>query len=152
MPIHPKTKAEIDRLISAFFGLFCNQNGMRPDLSRVHDLFVKEGVIARCVAASAEIMTLDQFIGPRVELLSSGTLTDFAERETSETTEVLGHIARRLCTYEKRGVLRGEAFVTRGVKSFQLLETPVGWRILSMAWDDERDGFDIPVDVAMTQP
>ena len=89
-------------------------------------------------------MTLDQFIAPREELLSNGTLIDFAEVEKSESTEVLGHVAHRLSTYEKSGVLEGTPFKTRGVKTFQLIETPAGWRILSMAWDDEREGFPLP--------
>ena len=138
-----EAKEEIDQLIATFFGLFNNRGGSPPDLARVRELFVREGLIAKCVASTPEISTLEDFIAPRRELLSSGTLTDFEEVETSETTQVFGHIAHRLSIYQKSGVLRGTPFVTRGVKSFQLLETPAGWRILSMTWDDEREGFQL---------
>jgi ribosomal-protein-serine acetyltransferase len=134
-------RAEIDRLIASFFGLFNNRGGRRPDLARARELFVREGVIAKCVASTPEISTLEDFIAPRQELLTSGTLTDFEEVETSATTEIHGHIAHRVSNYRKSGVLEGTPFVTRGVKNFQLLETPSGWRILSMTWDDEREGF-----------
>lgn len=130
-------KAEIDRLIANFFSLFSNRGGSRADVAGVRNLFVTQGLIAKCVASAPEILTLEEFITPREELLSDGTLTDFAEVETSETTQVFGHIAQRVSTYEKSGVLHGEPFVTRGVKTFQLIETPAGWRILSMTWDDE---------------
>lgn len=130
---------EIDRLVAWFFRLFNNRGGRPPDLSRIHELFVPEGVIAKCVDSAPEISTLDNFIAPRRELLSGGSLTEFEEVELSATTQVFGHIAHRLSTYQKSGVLQGTRFVTRGVKSFQFLETPPGWRILSVTWDDERD-------------
>jgi hypothetical protein len=143
-----KAQTEIDRLTASFFSLFCNQGGRRPELTRIRDLFVPEGVIARSVGPIPEISTLDAFIAPRQTLLSDGSLTDFAEVETSEATQIFGHIAQRLSTYTKSGVLEGAPFVTRGVKCFQFVETPAGWRILSMAWDDERDGFQVTTAVA----
>jgi ribosomal-protein-serine acetyltransferase len=142
-----EARAEIDQLIASFFGLFNNRGGQGPDVGRVRDLFVTEGLIARCVDSTPEIFSLETFIAPRQEMLSNGTLTEFEEVETSGTTHVLGHIAHRLSTYRKSGVLQGTPFATRGVKSFQLLETPSGWRILSMAWDDEREEF--PLDDAV---
>jgi hypothetical protein len=132
---------DIDRLIAAFFALFSNRGGAQPNLAGIHELFVPEGVIAKCVDVKPEVSTLDDFIAPREQLLTSGALTDFEEVETSHQTEVFGHIARRVSMYRKSGVRDGAPFVTHGVKIFQLVETPQGWRILSMAWDDEREGF-----------
>ena len=138
------SKAAIDNLVAEFFGLFSNLGGGAPDLGRAYSLFVDGGVIARCVPSEPEIFTVDRFIAPRQELLSNGTLTEFSEVETSATTEVVGHIAQRRSTYRKSGVLDGVPFVTDGVKIFQLVDTPAGWRILSVAWDDERNGFRLP--------
>ena len=143
MERHAEAKEQIDQLIASFFDLFNNRGGRRPDLAGVRELFVREGLIAKCVASTPEVTTLEDFIAPRRELLSSGTLTEFEEVETSETTQVFGHIAHRLSHYRKSGVHQGTPFVTKGVKSFQLLETPEGWRILSMTWDDEREGFQL---------
>lgn len=130
-------KNEIDQLIATFFALFTNEDGRRPDVGRARELFVREGRIAKCLGSAPEIMTLDELIEPRQQLLTDGTLIEFAEVEISENTRVWGHIAQRFSFYEKRGVLHGAAFHTRGVKTFQLVDTPAGWRILSMAWDDE---------------
>lgn len=68
-------------------------------------------------------------------------VADFSESETSERTQIFGNIAQRVSTYQKSGSLDGVAFTTRGVKTFQFLRTRTGWRILSVSWDDERDGL-----------
>jgi hypothetical protein len=133
-------KAEIDRLVDSFFALFSNRDGA-PELGRVFDLFVSNGLIAKCTGADPEISTLQEFIAPRQELLTNGTLTDFAESETSERTQIFGNIAQRICTYQKSGRLNGVPFSTRGVKTFQFVRTRTGWRVLSVTWDDERDGL-----------
>jgi hypothetical protein len=133
-------KAEIDRLTDSFFALFCNRNGP-PDLERIFDLFVPNGVIAKCTGTEPEISTLQEFIAPRQELLTNGGLTDFSESETSERTEIFGNIAQRISTYQKSGDLDRVPFSTRGVKTFQFVRTRAGWRILSVTWDDEREGL-----------
>jgi hypothetical protein len=135
-------KAEIDRLADSFFELFSNRDGA-PVLDRIFDLFVPNGLIAKCTGPDPEISTLQEFIAPRQELLTNGTLTDFAESETSERTQIFGNIAQRLSTYQKSGCLNGVPFSTRGVKTFQFVRARTGWRILSVTWDDEREGLAI---------
>jgi hypothetical protein len=138
----PEAKIEIDRLTAAFFGLFSNRNGP-PDVARIAHLFVAPGIIAKCVEREPEILSLEAFIAPRQQLLTNGSLTDFSEVELSEVTHIFGHIAQRVSTYRKSGVLNGVPFQTDGVKLFQFIETMNGWRILAMSWDDEREGFSI---------
>jgi len=135
-------KAEIDRLTDSFFALFSNRDGV-PKLDRIFDLFVPNGLIAKCTGSDPEISTLHDFIAPRQELLTNGSLTDFSESETSERTQIFGNIAQRLSMYQKSGCLDGVPFATRGVKTFQFLRTRIGWRILSVSWDDEREGLAI---------
>ena len=136
-------KAAIDLLTASFFGLFSNLGGVSPDLTRIFDLFVPQGLIAKCAGDDPEISTLQEFITPRQKLLTDGSLTDFSEVETSERTHIFGNMAQRLSIYQKSGKRDGVPFSARGVKSFQFLETSDGWRILSMTWDDERDGLSL---------
>ncbi|HEX3068298.1 MAG TPA: GNAT family N-acetyltransferase [Thermoanaerobaculia bacterium] len=136
------SKTGIDRLTDSFFALFCNRDGA-PELERIFDLFVPNGLIAKCTGPDPEISTLHEFIAPRQELLTSGTLTEFSESETSERTQIFGNIAQRISTYQKSGCLDGVPFTTRGVKTFQFVKTRLGWRIFSVTWDDERDGLAI---------
>jgi hypothetical protein len=71
-------------------------------------------------------------------------LTSFREIEVAEITEVFGNVAHRLSTYVKSGRMDGAAIDGRGVISTQFIRTPDGWRMSSMAWDDERPGLAIP--------
>jgi hypothetical protein len=134
----------IDDLVRAFFGLFSNRDGVTPNLRAIFDLCIAEAVIAKCLSPAPEVMSLQSFIAPRQELLTNGTLTDFEEVETSSRTSIFGNVAQRACTYTKTGVLDGVPFRTRGVKVFQFIKTPQGWRISAVSWDDEREGVTIP--------
>jgi hypothetical protein len=134
----------IDDLVRAFFGLFSNRDGLAPNLRAIFDLCIPEAVIAKCLPPAPEVMSLQSFIAPRQELLTNGTLTDFEEVETSSRTSIFGNVAQRACTYVKSGMLDGVPFRTRGVKVFQFIKGPQGWRISAVSWDDEREGVTIP--------
>ena len=67
-----------------------------------------------------------------------------AEVETANRTSIFGNIAQRACTYTKTGLLDGTPFETRGVKVFQFIKGPHGWRISALSWHDEGEGITIP--------
>ena len=134
-------KADIDRLTKAFYALFSNRDDALPDLERIFSLFIPQGIITKNSGQAPEVSDLQGFIAPRRILLSSGTLVDFFEEEQSESTFVFGNIAHRISAYRKSGCLDGTRFSTQGMKSFQFVNTPLGWRMSAMAWDDEREGL-----------
>lgn len=134
----------IDTLMAAFYQLFCNLGGARPDLARIYDLFIPEGLIIKHGAGVPAICNLEQFIAPRERLLTDGTLADFQEEEVASRTEVFGNLAQRISLYRKSGRWSGVPFQARGVKTTQLIRTGAGWRISALAWDDEREGFRVP--------
>lgn len=86
----------------------------------------------------------EQCIESREKLLNEGLLVDFKEEELFERTEIFGNIAHRFSLYRKSGILSGGAFETKGMKTIQFIKTSNGWKISSLAWDDERDGLTIP--------
>ena len=135
---------EFERLVRAFFQSVSFGAGDKPRYAQIHELFIPEGKLIKNNLELPEISSIEQFIESRQKLVDAGALTSFEEVECAEITEVFGNIAHRLSTYEKRGVLHGKAFEGRGVISTQLIRTPAGWRISSMAWDDERPGLTIP--------
>ncbi len=139
-----RKKQIIDELTSTFFGLFSNKDRNKVDLSAIYQLFIPEGLIIKNVSSEPEIYNLHQFIEPREKMLNEGLLVDFKEEELSERTEIFGNIAHRFCLYFKSGVMSGEAFETRGMKTIQFVKTPNGWKMSSVAWDDEREGLVIP--------
>ncbi|MEO9803768.1 MAG: hypothetical protein ABJF04_10995 [Reichenbachiella sp.] len=132
-------KHAIDQLVKEFFALFTTLEGTRLNLDKIHDLCLPEAIIIKNVDGQREINNLAQFIQPREKLLNSGALTDFSEQETWEQTSIFGHIAQRFCIYEKSGKQNGEPFHGRGMKTFQFILTDGGWKISSLAWDDESE-------------
>jgi hypothetical protein len=136
-------KTGIDELTQRFFRVFGNKGGRIPDLDSLHELFVARAVITKNAGQAPEFYNVDEFIEPRRALLTDGTLTDFEEHELAERTDIFGGIAQRFCLYEKSGVLAGQSFRTRGVKSLQFVRTTEGWKIAAAAWDDERENQEI---------
>lgn len=134
-------KEQIDALVAAFFGAFNNAGGRRVDLSVLRELFTAPALIVKACDPEPVIYDLDAFIAPRDRLLNDGSLVGFREEELAGRTEIFGHIAQRLTTYRKRWIASGTPIEVRGMKTFQFVETPRGWRICALAWDDERDGL-----------
>ncbi|MCP9990335.1 GNAT family N-acetyltransferase [Streptomyces albogriseolus] len=130
-------RAEIDRLMGLFMDSFTNTGGRRADLHVIRELFVPEGRIISNIGDDPVIMDVDAFVEPRQKMLTDGTLTEFSEREVSERTVIFGSVAHRFSEYRKSGVRDGVRFEGHGHKTTQFLRTQAGWRMSSMAWDDE---------------
>jgi len=139
-----ETKAILDEIATTFFGLFSAKEGCKVDLSAIYQLFIPEGLIIKSIGSTLEIYNLQQFIEPRERMLNEGVLIDFKEEELFNKTEIFGNIAHRFSLYKKSGIMSGEAFETKGMKTIQFIKTPNGWKISSLAWDDEREGLSIP--------
>jgi hypothetical protein len=138
------TKQQLDALTQAFFDAVSFEEGERPPYDTLHALFIESGLLIKNSGPSPDIATVAEFIAPRQHLVDSGELTCFRESEIAEHTEIFGNVAHRLCTYAKSGVSGGTAFEGRGVISIQFIRTEAGWKVSSMAWDDERPGLTIP--------
>jgi hypothetical protein len=137
------TEDDLAALTAAFLDAVTFEPGERPAYDGIRDLFIDQGLLIR-TSGTPEITTVDEFIAPRQALVDSGELTEFEERELAHITEVFGNVAHRMSTYSKRGVRGGAPFDARGVISTQFALTPSGWRMSSMAWDDERPGLPLP--------
>jgi hypothetical protein len=137
-------RAELKVLTDEFFRAVSFDKGQTPAYARIRELFIDEGRLIKSSSEPPEIASVDEFIASRQAMFDSGALTSFEEVETAETTEVFGNIAHRLSTYEKRGTMHEGAIEGAGIISTQFIRTPTGWKMSSMAWDDERPGLAIP--------
>jgi hypothetical protein len=127
-------KAAIDALTTAFFEAFSS-----PDrVPLIAQLFIPQGMIIKNLGAQPVVYSVPEFIAPRLELLASCRLTDFSEAETAERTQIWGNVAQRWSSYRKSGILDGQPFTGGGCKSSQFVNTPEGWRLCSLIWDDEQ--------------
>ena len=138
-------KAEIDALSAAFFKVFVTDTEKPVNLDKLYELFIPQGQIIKNVGSPAvpEVCDLAQFIELRLKLLNDGSLQDFYEQELSARTEIFGNIAQRFCTYLKSGVLNGQSFQQKGMKTMQFVRTTQGWKLAAVAWDDEREGLSL---------
>jgi hypothetical protein len=117
----------IDELIAAFYAAFDNREGRVPDGAALVALFAPEARVTH-VGETVSTWTPEEFVAPRIRILTDGTLTDFHEWETSSRTDVFGDIATRWSTYEKPG--------GGGTKLFQLRREGERWLIGSLLWQD----------------
>ena len=132
-----KDRTEIDALTSRFFDLFTNKDGRVPNVKEIKSIFIPKGILISNTKDPAALYALDDFIRPREEMLTNGTLTNFCEREISHSTELFGNIAQRFSLYEKSGELNGEYFETKGMKTIQFVKVNGKWKMSSVAWCDE---------------
>ena len=66
---------------------------------------------------------------------------DFFEVEIARRIDVLGNMAQVWSLYEARTAPDDSTPERRGINSIQLFRDPdLGWRIVSMIWDNERPG------------
>jgi hypothetical protein len=135
---------ELKRLTDAFFRAVSFEAGEKPRYTQIHELFIEPGLLIKNSAATPEISTVPEFIAPRQASVDAGDLTRFREWELSETTQIFGNVAHRFSVYAKSGTLKGAALEGRGMISTQFVLTPAGWKMSSMAWDDERPGLELP--------
>ncbi len=141
---HGAVLAELKRLTDEFFHAVSFKVGEKPSYSKLHELFIESGLLIKNSGTVPEISTVQQFILPRQGSVDAGELTHFHEAEIAETTELFGNVAQRFSAYIKSGTLKGVSFEARGMISTQFILTPAGWRMSSMAWDDERPGLKLP--------
>ena len=131
-------------VLRRFFQAVSFVEGERPAYATLHDLFLEGAKLITASGQVPEVAGVDQFIAPRQTAVDSGELAWFEEVETDGITAAFGNVAHRFSRYEKVGRRHGVDFTGRGMISTQFVHTPVGWRISSMAWDDERPGLVVP--------
>ena len=132
------TNDEILAVLRRFFQAVSFEAGERPVYATLRDLFVADGKLINMAGPVPDVMTVDQFIAPRQAAVESGSLAWFEEVELDGETDAFGNVAHRFSRYAKIGKRDGVEFSGKGMISTQFVRTPDGWRITSMAWDDER--------------
>jgi RimJ/RimL family protein N-acetyltransferase len=132
-------RAELDRLVETFFGAFTSEPGPAARMAELRRSFLPRAVIVRTCGAEPGVFGVDEFLTPREQLLTDGTLVGFREWPVSGRLEVFGDVAQWFGSYSKQGVQAGVRVDGRGMKSLQFVRTGSGWRISAAAWDDERE-------------
>jgi hypothetical protein len=137
-------EAELEQLMMRFFRAVSFREGGQPAYKELRTVFVDGGRLIKNSDEFPEISTVDEFVRPRQDAVDSGALVWFEEVELAHITELFGNVAHRFSTYQKRGSMNGAEISARGAISTQFIRTPDGWRMSSMAWDDERPDLVLP--------
>jgi hypothetical protein len=135
-------EAAIGAVVDAMYAMVSGPAGPR-DWSRQDEVFHPEARQMRTgVGPSGEawikIMTPQSYTADTAEFFAT---TDFFEVEVARRIDVIGNMAHVWSLYEARNAPDDATPERRGINSIQLYkDAKVGWRIISMIWDNERPG------------
>ena len=141
----PKEASElelIDESIARVFDAICFDAATGPTMYQLKEVFVDEGLLINYNEEEPVILPVDDFIKSFEEVVASGAIPSLEDKEVRHETRVFDKIAHRYSFYEAR-FTASEAPFARGVNSIQLIKTQEGWKVTSMAWNDDNrgDGF-----------
>ena len=134
----------IDGLIKALYDVISGPAGPR-DWDRQQTLFLPG---ARLVptrpnpegGATADIFDADGYVASRSPFFAAN---DFWEVEIARKVDRFGNIAQVWSVYEGRRAHDAEPFM-RGINSIQLFHDGSRWWVVSILWDNEREGNPLP--------
>ena len=89
-----------------------------------------------------KMMSLEQYARDTTPYFAANA---FYEVEIGRRIDLFGNIAHVWSAYEAKNSPDDAAPERRGINSIQLFrDAELGWRIVSMIWDNEREGVEIP--------
>jgi hypothetical protein len=137
--------ATIDGVLKAFYEVISGPAGEPRQWSRDRSLYIpdvrfvsiekkKDGTIEARPVSHQEFV--DRSNAPLVK-------NGFYESEVHRETQQFGQIAHVFSTYVSRIKPEGPV-IARGINSLELFNDGKRWWVLSVQWDEERDGQKIP--------
>jgi len=94
--------------------------------------------------AGVEVLDTEGYIVSRSPFFAAN---DFHEVETGHRVERFGNVAHVWSAYEGRRAPDGE-ILFRGINSIQLFHDGDRWWVMSVLWDNEREGNPLPAELA----
>lgn len=143
----PADVASVDAILASLYDVISGPAGAKRDWNRFRSLMALNARLMPTRAlpngkADVVVWSADDYVnaaGARLEQ------TGFFEREIHRTTESYGNITHVFSTYESRRTADlSEKPFARGINSIQLLHDGARWWVVSIFWDAERPGNEIP--------
>jgi hypothetical protein len=137
--------AKIGAVVDAMYNMMSGPAGPR-DWSRQRDIFHADARQMRTGVDEGgkpwiNIMTLDEY---RENTTPYFAANPFFEVEIGRRIDMFGNMAHVWSAYEARTAPDAASVERRGVNSIQLYRDETGrWQIISMIWDNEREGLAI---------
>lgn len=140
--------ASADAILAALYDVISGPAGQARDWDRFRSLFIPEArlimVGKRPEGIVHRVLTPEDYVraaGPQLEAQG------FFEREIGRTTDQFGAVTHAFSAYDSRRKADDPAPFARGVNSIQLLDDGVRWWVVTIFWDSEREGQEIPVEL-----
>lgn len=135
------TTREIDRLTEAFFAAVSFDAQQPPRYDALRELFIDGGRLVNAAAEEPQVLDVAAFAAARQATYRSGDVSSYRVTAVSQASESFGRVAQRACTFVRSGSQRdGRSFESRGAIFFQCVKSSGRWKIVSVAWDDQRPG------------
>ncbi|HSM05457.1 MAG TPA: hypothetical protein VK858_12635 [Longimicrobiales bacterium] len=142
----PADVGSVDAIITALYDVISGPMGEARDQERFRSLFTAD---ARLIPTNAQApggyvaLTPDEYWARSADQLAA---IGFTEAEIGRTTETFGLVTHAFSTYESYREDRGDTGrpFARGINSIQILEAGDRFWIMSVMWDSERPGNEIP--------
>ena len=140
----PADVESIDAIIAALYDVISGPAGER-DWDRFRSLFAPNATLSPMVPRQDGTLPV-RVISPEQYVEWGGAYfvdNAFYEREAARELERFGNVANAMSFYESRRAPEEEPF-TRGVNTITLLHDGMRWYVLSIAWDEVREGLPAP--------
>jgi len=145
VPPLPEDVATIDGVMKAFYEVISGPAGQPRQWSRDRSLYIpdvrfvsiekrRDGTIEAQPISHLEFVDRSD-----AGLVKNG----FYESEIHRETQQFGQIAHVFSTYEMR-IKQDGPLIGRGINSLELFNDGKRWWVLSVQWDEEREGNKIP--------
>lgn len=137
----------VDAILKSLYDVISGPAGQKRDWDRFRSLLIPN---ARLIptrsrpdgSAQAVVWSADDYVNAAGANLEKN---GFFEREISRKMESYGNIVHAFSTYDSRRTAdANEKPFARGINSIQLLKDGTRWWIVSIFWDSERPGNEIP--------
>jgi len=134
----------IDSVIKAMYETISGAKGQPRQWERDRALHHPKALLIPARQAkggpAGGVFSFDEFVASRAPFLEQN---DFYEIEIARKEFRFGAIAHALSFYEARKSPGGE-LLRRGVNSIQLMHDGERWWVMSVLWDNEREGVELP--------
>jgi len=144
---NPADVASVDAIIKTLYDVISGAAGEKRDWNRFRSIMVPNARLmpTRTLpngGGGVAMLSADDYVnGAGASLERNG----FFEREIHRVSESYGNVLHVFSTYESRRTADlAEKPFSRGINSIQLLKDGSRWWVVSIFWDSERPGNEIP--------
>ncbi len=152
MQARPEDVESIEGIVKALYEVISGPAGPR-DWDRERTLIHPQGRLMPTRprpegGAGVEVLDAEGYIASRSPFFAAN---DFHEIQTGHRVERFGNVAHVWSAYEGRRAPDGE-ILFRGINSIQLFHDGDRWWVMSVLWDNEREGNPLPAELAAKNP